>query len=353
MAQIGSGAVASVLSYVAVGREIAYGTAVTTTAGLNFLSCSMKTTKETKVIEEIVTERTYRNSIQTGRNIEGEIEFNYSPLNLASNYILQNAFGGGGAAGVTASGETVGGLGFTHTFSIANFDVTYASLYMNIRKGDTLTGKVFEYSGLRVNELTMSAEIDEPLKMNVALIGQNSTQTTNDVASAIASSTLTQTPLSFVNGRFSVESTMASITSSVFWHVQKMEFKVSNNLKSDNAVRRIGTDTLQALPAGPATFELSCTIRFDTTTAYNHMLNGDNLAAEFEFLGATMTGSAIRSGIKLTMPKVQIIDAGDPEIGGPDEVLTSDVTFLVLRDVSSSGGYAVQAKVTNLTSTYA
>ena len=60
-----------------------------------------------------------------------------------------------------------------------------------------------------------------------------------------------------------------------------------------------------------------------------------------------MSGSAIREGLKINFPLVQINDAGDPEIGGPDEILTSEVVFHVLRDDSSATGYAMQAVLTN------
>jgi len=181
------------------------------------------------------------------------------------------------------------------------------------------------------------------------MIGKDSTITANDVSSAI--STLTQVPLSFINGRFSVETTPGSLTSTSYWNVQSFEFKISNNLNSDSGARRIGSDTLQVLPAGMASFELKATIRFDTTTAYDAMMNGTRLAAEFEFVGNTMSTSVIREGIKLTMPYVLVSDAGDPEIGGPNEVLTSEVTFEILRDPTASG-YAVKALVTNNTSSY-
>jgi hypothetical protein len=70
-------------------------------------------------------------------------------------------------------------------------------------------------------------------------------------------------------------------------------------------------------------------------------------SAEFEFLGATLAGSSVRKGIKFVFPKVYIKDAGDPEIGGPEEILVSEIAFDVLRDASSTGGYAVTAIVTN------
>ncbi len=47
---IGQGALVGNLSYFAVGREITYGTYATCTAGINFLSASIKTMKEVKII---------------------------------------------------------------------------------------------------------------------------------------------------------------------------------------------------------------------------------------------------------------------------------------------------------------
>jgi hypothetical protein len=93
-------------------------------------------------------------------------------------------------------------------------------------------------------------------------------------------------------------------------------------------------------------------MRFDTMTAIEAMKAGTQLSAELEFLGSTLTGSTSKRGIKFTLPKLYIDDAGDPEIGGPDEILKSEVTFNVLKDVSSTGGYALKAEVTNLTTSY-
>lgn len=347
---VGEGVTVGDLSYLAIGREVTYGTYATSTAGLNFLSASFKTMKETKILEEIQTSRTNSNYVQLGKTLEGSIEAYFSPSSPACNYLLHNAFGGGAVVSATASGDTTGAVSFTHEVSINNFLTTYSSLSFNMRKGDSTAGKVFEYTGFRVDELSLSAELDEALKMSVSLIGKNSSVTSNDVSSVL--STSSQIPLSFVNGRFSVESTSASLTSTSFWHVQSMEFVAKNNLMADAGSRRIGSDTLQVLPAGLANFDLKCTMRFDTTTAYDAMLAGTRFAAEFMFEGSTMSGSKLRESIKMTMPFVLISDAGDPEIGGPNEPLTSEVTFAVLRDPTASG-YAVKATVVNATSSYA
>ncbi len=348
---VGQGALVGNLSYVAVGRESTYGTYATGTAHLAVMSANLKLTKEVKILEEIQTSRTNSNSIQLGRSLEGELEYNFSPRNLACNYLLQNAFGGGPVTSATATGETSGGLAFTHTLDIANFSQTYSSLSINMRKGDSASAKIFEYSGLRVNEMSFMAEMDEPLIVNAALVGKDATNSSNDVSALASTTTSLQVPLSFVNGRFSVESSPGSLTSTSFWHVQSFEFKIANNLNSDADARRIGSDTINVLPPGLAKFELKATIRFDTTTAIDAMKNGTRLAAEFEFLGDTLAGSAIREGLKIVLPYVLVSDAGDPDVGGPNEILTSEVTFAVLRDPTSSG-YAVRALVTNLTSGY-
>jgi hypothetical protein len=347
---VGQGVVVGDLSYVAIGRELTYGSYNTATAGLNVLSANLKIMKETKILEEIQTSRTNSNYIQLGRTLEASVEAYFSPRSLACNYLLQNAFGGGAVTSATATGDTVGSGTFQHTVNINNFLTTYSSLCINARKGDATNGKIFQYDGLRVNEFGLVAELDEPLMMSVSMVGRDATVGSNDVSSVLDTSA--QVPLSFVNGRLSIETSTAALTSTSFWHVQSVEVKVSNNLNSDSTARRIGSDTLQVLPAGLAQFELKCTIRFDTTTAYDAMMAGTRFAADFFFSGSTMTGSNLRESINLNMPFLLISDAGDPEIGGPNEPLTSEVIFAVLRDPTASG-YAMRATVINNTSTYA
>lgn len=347
---VGQNVLVSGFSYLMVGRETTYGTYNTCTAALEHISASIKTTKESKVLEQIESSRTYSKSISLGKKIEGSVDYYFTPELNAVNYLLQNAFGGT-VTSATATGETAGGAGFTHTFEIGAMDQSYPSLCLNVRKGDSASGKIFEYSGVRVNELMWTAELDEPLKLSATFMAKDSTVTTNNLGANVTPHSYD--PLTFVNGRFSVESSFASLTSTSYWHVQSIEFGMNNSLKADNDSRRIGSDVLDVMPPGIMTFQLSATIRFDTTTAYDAMMNHTEFAAEFEFQGSTMSGSVVRRGVKVRFPKVVISDAGDPEIGGPDEVLKSQVTFLVLRDDSSATGYACQALVTNNVSSYA
>lgn len=349
---VGQGSLISGLSYVAVGRESAIGTYNTCTSILPVLSSSLKTLKETKILEQIAKSRTHAQRISLSKVVEGELEFYFQPRLDACQYILQNAMGGT-VTSATATGETTGAganSAMTHTFLIGNMDQSAQSLCINQRKGGSSGGKVWQYHGARVNELMFTAEIDEPLVCKAAMICIDSTQVSNDVESALGSPT--STALSFDAGRLSVEASFASLTSSSYWHIISTEFGWSNSLKADSESRRIGSDILAVLPPGIAVYTLNCTIRFDTTTAYDAMMSATQLSAELEFLGPTLPSSAIRQGLKLQYPKVYISDAGDPEISGPDNILTSEVTFVVLRDDSSSTGYAMRAQVTNQATGY-
>lgn len=339
-------------SYLMVGRETggSYGTYNTCTANLPFLSSSMKMLKEGKILEQIETGRTYSKRIEMGRVLEGDIEGYFYPQYTACAHLLHNAMGGA-ITSATSTGETAGGSAITHTFAIGNLDDhSYGSLCLNMRKGHTTTGQVFEYSGLRINELNFTAELDESLKFTASVVGKDATTTTNDLSGNVAC-TATST-LVFVDGRVSVEDALASITTTSFWHVQSVNFGIANSLKSDSESRRIGSDTLDVLPQGIASFPVTVTMRFDTTTAYDSMIGQSSLALQLEFQGPTLSSSVIRQGLKLTCPKVSINDAGDPEIGGPDEILTSEVVFHVLKDDSSASGYAMQAELTNEIANY-
>lgn len=347
---VGQGSVIGGLSYLAVGRENSFKTYNTCTAGLPIISCGLKATQENKILEQIDRSRTHSARTSMTRRVEGPAEFHPCVESTALVYLIQNAFGTGTITSATATGDTAGAVSFTHTINMGNFDHSISSLCINLRKGDSLGGKVFEYNGVRVNELNFKADIDEALKASVGLIAVDETNTANDVASALTTSSFE--PLSFASGRVSIEGSLASLTSGSFWHVQNIELGLNNSLKNDAAAGRIGSEVLDVLPAGMVAFTFNMTLRWDTMTAFNAMKNGTQLAGQFEFLGSTLSGSTLRRSLKLTMPKIFISDAGDPEIGGPDEVLQSTVVAHVLLDNSSATGYAMRAEIRNAVASY-
>lgn len=344
---VGDTAILGFGSYVAVGRETTLGTYNTCTAGLDFISSTMKTQKDLKILEQIERSRTYSKALSLGKTVGGDLSVYWRNDQTALMYLLQNAFAGT-VTSSTATSETIGGASLQHIFSTGDMDQSFASLCINVRKGHTSTGKVFQYHGVRVNEMTMRAELDEPLMFSFNLVGLDSTQVSNDVSAVFTATS--EGVLSFANGRLSIEGTFASLTASSFWHVQSFEFKLNNNLKTGNEARRIGSDLLTVLPPGIQSYELTCNMRFNTTTAFDAMAAGTTeYAGQLEFLGSTYTGSVARRRVTVEFQKLMIKDAGDPEVSGPDGVLTSQVTFAVLRDESATG-YAVRAIVVDQSS---
>lgn len=341
---VGDGALLGGLSYLGIGRETALGVFNTALAGLDFISSGLKTQKDSKILEQIERSRTLSKRLHLSKEVGGEVSWYFRPMETADCFLLQNAFGGALAVSTTVTGETTGGLGKDHVFSTGNFDLTYSSLCINERKGGSTGGKAWQYHGVRVEQFTLKAAIDEPVMCSVTLICKDATQVSSNIESQL---TTTANPiLSFVDGRISIEALFSSLTTSSFWQVQSVEFKLKNNLKNGPEARRIGSDVLQVLPPGIQNYELSMAIRFDTTTAYDAMIAATKLAGELEFLGPTISGSVARQGLLIEFQKLYVKDSGDPEIGGPDGILTSQVTFDVLRDESATG-YAVRATVTN------
>ena len=207
---VGDTALYSGESYLAIGRETTYGTYNTCTANMEFLSATLKTLKDSKILQQVERKRTMTKSFSLGKTVEGDLEYYCYPTEDSGAYVLQNAFGGT-ITTATATSETAGGLAFTHTFNMGSMNQSYTSLCINMRKGPSSGGKVFQYSGARVNQLSLSAELDEPLKFSASLICKDSTVTSNDVESALTCTALE--PLSFANGRLSVETSFAALTS--------------------------------------------------------------------------------------------------------------------------------------------
>lgn len=341
------------LSYVAIGRETTFGTYTTCPALLPCLSFGMITTKDNKVVEQIERSRTYSQRTPQMKKIAGDANAYFQPQLDGCTFLLQNAFVGT-ITSATATGETVGAgasSAMDHTFNIGDAYQSYPSLCINNRKGPLTTGKVFQYSGVRVNEINFSAELNEALKFSVNLIGLDSTQNSNDVQTTTMQTTTSL--LSFIDGRVSVEGTFGSLTSTSFWHVQSAEWGWSNGLKTDVASGRIGSDILTVIPLGIVQPTLRVKMRFNTTTAYDAMLNSTRLAVQLDFQGPTMTGSAIREKVRFNFPYVRVNNSGDPAIGGPNEILSSDVEFHVLREDNTTAGYAIKAILTNQKSSFA
>ena len=162
-------------SYVAVGKESAWGTYASATTAMEFISCSFKTEIESQKLDSIGLNRGYTKRVQLNKNVQGSLEMNLH--SVESTMMIANALGG---AIVTTPGSTGA---YVHSISAGNFDTGVSSLSFNVRKGDTTP---WHYSGGRVNVMKISAEVGEVVKASFEMIFQDSTQLTDDISGTLS-----------------------------------------------------------------------------------------------------------------------------------------------------------------------
>ena len=317
---VGDEAQVGIRSYAALARETTLGTYLSATSAVVFQSCSFRTTFETMKLDQIGTgQRGYARRVQMGKNVGGTFEQYVHPQE--SVLLIASALQGALVSNsLTAAAD--------HSIASGNLNTTTAvmGLSFNVRKGDTLT---FRYLGGRVNQMRMSAEIGQPVKVSYDMVFIDSTQQADDIASILSVSSVL--PLTYVDGAYRYSSTEAlAATTTAAERIQGFELVINNNIKSDKDARELGRTTPRVLPAGRREVEFKIFQRWDTTTTFNRMVQATAGAVELFFDGQSMTAEYTYR-MTVRMPNVRYNEA-DPAIGRPDEVLSMEIPMDVLID---------------------
>lgn len=306
-------------SYVAVGKESAWGTYASATTAMEFISCSFKTEIESQKLDSIGLNRGYTKRVQLNKNVQGSLEMNLH--SVESTMMIANALGG---AIVTTPGSTGA---YVHSISAGNFDTGVSSLSFNVRKGDTTP---WHYSGGRVNVMKISAEVGEVVKASFEMIFQDSTQLTDDISGTLSITSIL--PMTFVNGVFRYAATeAAAATTTAQECIQGFELEVNNNLAADEASRCLGSNLLRVLPPTRREVSLTITQRFDTTTTFERFIQNTQGAVELFFRGPDSLTSDKFHEITLRLPKV-FLNSPDPTLEGADSIIQSEIKYDVLVD---------------------
>jgi hypothetical protein len=334
---VGDTAKISDQSYVAYGKETAFGTYASATTAVEVLSCSFRVDIESEKLPTLHRNRGMNKRVQTLQNVGGT-----AYLHPAESVLLVATALGGGitSATVTSTG------GFTHSIAAGNFDTTTASLSFNVRKGDAHT---WRYVGGRPNVLTISGSVGEAVKITAEMVFKDATQQSDDIANSITVSALL--PFVYHQGSYQYNSVEGSLTSTVAEPIQSFELVISNNIVSDAAARQLGSMTPAVLPATTRDVQLTITQRWDTTTNYARFIQATMGAAQLVFTGAQIV-SGVNYKATFVMPKLYM-NSPDPEIGGPGEVLQSEITFDVLvSDDNTTTGKDIGVTFVNNTASY-
>jgi hypothetical protein len=193
----------------------------------------------------------------------------------------------------------------------------------NVRKGDTHT---WHYQGGRVDNLKLSAKVGEFVKMSCEFIFKDSTMLTDNIATALSVTSVS--PFVYVDGVFRYAETEAKAdTTTAEERIQGFELSIKNNLEP---CREFGTDVLRTLPGKKRDVQLKISQHFDTTTTYNRFIQATQGSVELRFVGDSITAEH-NNELEIRLPKV-FQNSSDPELGGPDEIVSSEITYDILVD---------------------
>lgn len=314
---VGDEAQVAARSYTAIGKEAVFGTYNTATTAVEPISNNIMTEIESIKLPTMNVNRGEVRRVQTNKNVGGTLEAYLH--NQESILLMASAVG----PNTLASSSLTGGA-YTHSLSAANHE-TFGSLCFNVRKGDTIT---WQYSGGRVNALTIAGTVGEPVKISAEMVFQDSTQSANDLATSLSVTTLT--PWVFHQGQFIYGATTTSLTTTNAEPIQSFELTINNNIESGVPARELGTQIPGVLPPKNRSVELTVTQRFDTTTAVSRFTEGTQGSIRIQFDGSSISAEHNHK-LQIDMPVVYN-RTGDAELPGPGEILVQNMEFDVLVD---------------------
>ncbi|MEA3279476.1 MAG: phage tail tube protein [Thermodesulfobacteriota bacterium] len=318
---IGQGGVPAALSYFAVFQEDAFGTVTGLTAGTNGtafepLSFGIKTEIESQKLDTISRNRGTAKRVQLNKTVAGAVETFLHPFE--SSRFLFNVMGGT----VTSAGGSTNV--YIHSITAGNFSHTaLASLAIKSRVGSSHYRK---YIGGRVNQLTISGNIGEPIKMSAEMIFGDMTMTSSDSIDGTLSLS-TKLPFTFDQANFIYAATTASLTTTNKEFIESFEFTINNNLDESRA---LGTNGVVCLPPKRREVGLKFTQRFDTTTAYDRFVAQTASAVEIRIEGASLSSSQ-NDQLSIILPKVYF-NSPDPTVDGGSEILRMEIECDVVCD---------------------
>jgi hypothetical protein len=325
-------------SALGIGEETTFGTFVSSTAFIEFNTESLKQEREELKRESINGTRDFRKRLIGNETVSGSLE---ADLNIASDglvYIIKQALGG------TVSSATQTGS-FLHTLYAGNMESNAATttsykkgLSIAVRRGST---NVFNYSGMRVNTLTIKGEVGSPVIMTAEFIGKTMT-----VGTALPTVSLSDVlPVNFVGVTIQTGASVGAVSTEYF---NSFEFSLANNIEG---LRVLGDRTIVQAPPARRDAKLKLSQRFDTTTAYNRFLQNTATAITIFCDSLQTCGAAAGSttySMKITLP-VCYFNSNQPNVGAAN-ALVHELDVSAMYDASM--GSSVQFQITNATASY-
>ncbi len=267
-------------------EESTFGTPVTAAKFLEIENESIKAERKNNVIP-LLGHASQRRTVASKMSVSGS--FRAPVLWEGVEQIIKHAMGS-----VSTSGPS-GGL-YTHTFSLASALPTGLTVEVN-RDDAAISGSAaFQYAGCKINKLTLSQEMEQPLMMEVEILGK-------DRALIAATSKTFPTYDAIDYAQVTIAQIDPGGGSEFALPLKNLKITIDNALYDDQF--RLGSYTRSGISrGGQRKVTVEAEIEFESLTAFNYYkdLTTDNLRFKW------VSGS---KSLQIDLPKCTF-DGEDP-----------------------------------------
>lgn len=288
-----------------IGLETTWGTSVTPTLRVPFLSESLKqvnTTVESDALVGAVTTPYYK---VVGKKVEGDMSMQMHPDNIGE--LIYATLGVEGSPAEVEVDEV-----YTHDFTPVSGGTSLPHLTAVVdKKADEFT-----YTSLKVESMGLEVSPDSLLIANFSFIGQKEELT--GATQSLAVSTLA--PYSF-NDMSIYFGTAGSTADTNIAIATSMSFNYSNNLEND-LFTADGTEFMQEIDYQKRDITMDIETLYDgTSNSYreNYFKTGDQMSVRIEFTHPTTIYGTDKYKMIIDVPYAVITEAPN-DIGGPDRL---------------------------------
>jgi len=280
-----------------LGKETTWGTSVNATQEYAFFSEKFNEKREKKTEGVIVGSKGEPASYTTKINVDGSFSCLLRPDDAG--YLI------GGALGSEGTVTTVGTNGKKHTFTALSMTET-SSLPSFTVKVDRVAD-VFIYSGCKIEELKLSADAGDFVKVDVSFVGKN--ETIGGTLQTLSKSG--RKSFQFSGGTLKFGTTSVEIT--------KFDFLYKNNLQADVRTNLTGLYVYEPQPAErQIDVNIECLFNDNSLTQYTSYYKTDNtFSLELKFTSDEEIETGLNYSLTITIPCVQIVES-DMGVSGKD-----------------------------------
>lgn len=334
-------------SAMALGKETTWGTAVSVTAYAEFLSEEFTKERETILLDGVNNQRTPSKRITGNEDVTGSLSLYANPADDFFANLIKQCLGGTVSSSIVATGTA-----YAHTFNVGDMENNAAtstasdmkSLTVKVRKGAT---KVWEFSGMRVNTLSLKSEQGQPIMCEAELIGRYATQGSSTFTSISYAGVL---PPTFRGITVKSAATLATITSGTGTADTYLSWELTINNNLDNSLRKLGSRNLAHLPQGRLDVSMTLQQLFDTTTAYDTWESETTTAFGIWLdSGVTIGAGGSTYSMAIYLPHCYL-NYKIPGVDGRDGALQHELQYDCLQSGTSS--YPIQIVMNNATADY-